>query len=68
MFTTTTGIESLTSFNTMENGGNSTEKFGICFSMPIRITSATNQLTVIVRGLLGGFNSTGGASAITRIA
>lgn len=67
-FSTTTGISSLTSFTTMENGGNLSEKLGVCFSMPIKITATTNQLTCVFNAQTGGFSTVGGWSSITRIA
>jgi hypothetical protein len=67
-FTSTAGYSSLTSFTGMEHGGNLTEKFGVCFSMPVKVTTTTNQLTVIFNANIGAFSTTGGTSALTRIA
>ena len=67
-FTTTTGIESFTTFNTMETSGTAAEKYGVCFTMPIRVINATNQLTINLVAVTGGYNTTGGSSCMTRIA
>jgi hypothetical protein len=67
-FESTTGFASFTTFNTMENGGNSAEKLGICFSMPVKVTLATNELTVKLNAVTGDYSITGGSSSLTRIA
>jgi hypothetical protein len=67
--TTGTNITFLNSSSGLEIGGNAIQKLGVNASYPIKITSATNQFTIIANNVSGpAFNLTGGVSNLLRIA
>ena len=51
----------------MELGGNAMTKSGLCFSLPLIITSGSNQINVRLYAAYGGFSFLGGGSSLLRI-
>jgi hypothetical protein len=68
VFNTATNITFISSSTNMEFGGNTAGKFGIGFTIPISVTSSTNQLTITGYAFTGNANYLGGASSLLRIA
>lgn len=67
-FSAATNITFISSSSNMEFGGNTPGKFGIGFTVPISVTSNTNQLTITGYAVTGDANYTAGASSLLRIA
>jgi len=68
-FTTLTNITSLSNNNNLEYGGNSIGKLGVCFTLQLKITNSSNQLTFNASNVAGGsIDTTAGASSLMRIA
>jgi hypothetical protein len=68
---TATNITFVSSSGGMEFGGNGLGKFGVCYSTPIKVTSATNDLNVQLKNDTGsstGISVLAGSSALIRIA
>lgn len=67
-YSSATNITFLSSSTTQEFGGNTITKMGICYSVPISITNATNQLTIGGNASGSDINYLAGASSLLCLA